>query len=494
MQHETGPTGATQTHAVVIAGGGPTGLMLAAELALAHVDVVVVERREDQRLAGSRAGGLHARTIEVFDQRGVVDRFLREGKPAQVTGLGPVRFDLGGFPTRHPYGLALWQNRIEHLLAEWVAELSVPILRGREVEGFEQDRHGVDVALSDGSLLRARYLVGCDGGRSLIRKRAGIEFVGWDASTSSLIAEVALAEEPPWGIRRDEKGVYGLGKLDDGPRVRVVLRDEVVTHGEPTVADLRAALVKLYGSDFGVHDVTWLSRFSDATRQAAAYRERRVLLAGDAAHVHSPMGGQGLNLGVQDAFNLGWKLGQVVRGISSESLLDSYHTERHAADARALRATMAAVALSRVDVHVEALGELLAEVLQMEQARTQCAALLSGLDVRYDCGEGHPLLGRRMPDLDLQTARGACRVYSLLHEAKPVLLHLGGDRLDLGAWSPHVRTVEADYAGVWELPVLGVVPAPAAVLLRPDGHVAWAGEGTADGLVAALGRWFGTPS
>jgi len=317
----------TTKHAVVIAGGGPTGLMLAGELALARVDVAIVERREGQDLAGSRAGGLHSRTIEVLDQRGIADRFLSQGKVMQVGGFAMIPLDISDFPTRHNYGLALPQEGIERTLATWVDELAVPIYRGLEVIGFAQDDTGVHVELSDGRSLRAKYLVGCDGGRSLIRKKAGIDFPGWDPSISYLIAEGAMTEEPAWGIRRDDRGINGLGKLEDGKRVRVLLNGPHVRQGDepsdqPTLDDLREALIAVYGTDYGVHNVTWLSRFTDAARQAASYRERRVLLAGDAAHVHSPAGGQGLNIGVQDAVNLGWKLAQVVNGTSPERLLD----------------------------------------------------------------------------------------------------------------------------------------------------------------------------
>ncbi len=334
-------------HAVVIAGGGPTGLMLAGELALAGVDVAIVERRASQDLAGSRAGGLHSRTIEVLDQRGIADRFLSQGQVAQVAGFSGIPLDISDFPTRHNYGLALWQNHFERILAGWVDELAVPIYRGREVTGFAQDDTGVDVELSDGRSLRAKYLVGCDGGRSLIRKEAGIEFPGWDPSISSLIAEVEMTEEPEWGIRRDEAGTQALGRLEDGKRVRVVVSEQHVGQtGEPTLGDLREALIAVCGTDYGVHSATWISRFTDMTRQAASYREGRVLLAGDAAHVHSPVGGQGLNTGVQDAVNLGWKLAQVVNGTSPESLLDTYHAERHPVGARVLRNTMAQTALT----------------------------------------------------------------------------------------------------------------------------------------------------
>jgi 2-polyprenyl-6-methoxyphenol hydroxylase-like FAD-dependent oxidoreductase len=483
-------------HAVVIAGGGPTGLMLAAELALAKVDVAIVERRADQALAGSRAGGLHARTIEVLDQRGIADRFLSQGKAMQVAGFAMVPLDISDFPTRHNYGLALWQNHIERILAAWVDELAVPIYRGREVTGFAQDDSGVDVELGGVSSLRAKYLVGCDGGRSLIRKKAGIDFPGWDPSTSYLIAEVEMTGEPELGIRHGDKGVNGLGRIEDGKRVRAVLVEPHVEQGdEPTVDDLRTALVAVYGTDYGVHNVTWLSRFTDMTRQAASYRERRVLLAGDAAHVHSPAGGQGLNIGVQDAVNLGWKLAQVVNGTSPESLLDTYQAERHPIAARVLKTTMAQTAINRGDERTMALRETLSELLKMDEPRKRYAAMMSGLDIRYDLGEGHPLLGRRMPDLDLVAENGPLRVFTLLHHARPALLNLGEPgALDIAPWADRVQRVDARYAGVWELPVVGAVSAPIAVLIRPDGHVAWVGDGTDQGLRDALTTWFGPPA
>lgn len=482
-------------HAVVIAGGGPTGLMLAAELSLSRVDVVVVERRAGPGLAGSRAGGLHSRTIEVLDQRGVADRFLSQGRVAQVAAFGMTTLDISDFPTRHNYGLALWQDRIERILAAWVDELAVPIYRGREVTGFAQDDTGVDVELSDGRSLRAQYLVGCDGGRSLIRKRAGIDFPGWEPSISYLIAEGEMIGEPAWGIRRDDRGIHGLGKLDDGKRVRVVSSEPQVRQGdEPTLDELREALIAVYGTDYGVHNVTFLSRFTDTTRQAASYRERRVLLAGDSAHVHSPAGGQGLNIGVQDAVNLGWKLAQVVGGTSPESLLDTYQAERHPIAARVLRATMAQTALGRGDERTNALRETMSELLKMDEPRKRYAGMMSGLDIRYELGTGHPLLGRRMPDLDLLTVNGPRRAFTLLHEARPVLLNLGEPGgLDMPPWADRVRRIDARYAGVWELPVFGVVAAPAAVLIRPDGHVAWVGDGTDLGLRDALTAWFGPP-
>ncbi len=483
-------------HAVVIAGGGPTGLMLAGELALSRVDVAIVERRASQELAGSRAGGLHSRTIEVLDQRGIAERFLSQGRVMQVGGFAMIPLDISDFPTRHNYGLALWQEGIERTLAAWVDELAVPIYRALEVTGFAQDDTGVDVELSDGRSLRAKYLVGCDGGRSLVRKKAGIDFPGWDPSISYLIAEVEITEEPAWGIRRDERGINALGKLEDGKRVRVVLNEPHVRQGdEPTLEDLRESLIAVYGTDFGVHNVTYLSRFTDAARQAASYRERRVLLAGDSAHVHSPAGGQGLNIGVQDAVNLGWKLAQVINGTSPESLLDTYQAERHPIGARVLKSTMAATALNRGDERTKALHETMSELLKMDEPRKRYAAMMSGLDIRYDLGTGHPLLGRRMPDLDLVTESGPRRVFTLLHDARPVLLNLGEPgTLDITPWADRVQRVDARYAGVWELPVLGAVAAPTAVLIRPDGHVAWVGDGTDQGLRDALITWFGPPN
>lgn len=483
------------THTVVIVGGGPTGLMLAGELALARVDVAIVERRASQDLAGARAGGLHARTIEVLDQRGIADRFLSEGKVMQVAGFAMVSLDISDFPTRHNYGLALWQHHIERILAAWVEELAVPIYRGREVTGFAQDDTGVDVALADGGSLRATFLVGCDGGRSRIRAQAGIDFPGWDPSISYLIAEVAMTDEPALGLRRDARGVNAMGRLEDGTRVRVVLNEPEVRRGDaPTLDELRDALVAVYGTDFGVHDVTWLSRFTDMTRQAAAYRAGRVLLAGDAAHIHSPAGGQGLNLGVQDAVNLGWKLAQVVQGTSPASLLDTYQAERHPVGARVLQTTMAQTAINRGDDRTNALRETVSELLRMDEPRTRYAAMMSGLDNHYDLGPGHPLLGRRMPDLDVGTADGPRRVFTFLHDARPVLLDLGEPgALDVGPWGDRIQHVHARYAGAWELPVLGAVAAPTAVLIRPDGHVAWVGDGTDHGLRDALTTWFGPP-
>ena len=404
--------------------------------------------------------------------------------------------DLGDLPTRHNYFLALWQTSFERILAGWAAELLVPIYRGQPVTGFAQDDDGVEVTLSDSRKLRAQYLVGCDGGRSLIRKQAGIDFPGWDPSTSYLIAEAEMAEEPEFGIRRGEKGINALAKLDDGKRVRVVVNEQqVVQRDEPTLRDLREALVAVYGTDYGLLSATYISRFTDMARQAASYRDRRVLLAGDAAHVHSPVGGQGLNVGVQDAVNLGWKLAQVVHGTSPQSLLDTYHAERHPVGARVLRNTMALSALDRGDNRIGAVREVMSELLHLDEPRKQYLAMLSGLDIHYDFHNGHPLLGRRMPDLDLITANGPLRVFTLLHDARAVLLNLGEPPgFDITPWSPRVKLIEAKYEGALELPAVGVVTTPAALLIRPDGYVAWVGDLTQRSLTDALTKWFGPPS
>ena len=493
-------------HAVVIAGGGPAGMMLAAELALAKVDVAVLERRPDHVLVGSRAGGFHSRTIEVLDQRGVADRFLAEGHVVQVATFGTTSLDMSDFPTRHPYSLGIWQNQIERIMAAWIAELPVRIYYGSEVTGFAQDDTGVDVELAEDQLLRAQYLVGCDGGRSLIRKAAGIEFPGWDPSRSNLIAEAEM-EEPELGIRRDDKGIHGIGRAeyeirdgevvyaDRGPVRVMVTEQQLGPSSEPTLRDLSEALIAVYGTDFGIHNPTWISRFTDMTRQAAAYRAGRVLLAGDSAHVHYPAGGQGLSLGVQDAVNLGWKLAQVVNATSPEGLLDTYHDERHPVAARVLRYTMAQGVLQRPDERIQALADVVSELASLDEPRKRLGGIHSGLDIHYDLGEGHPLLGRRMPDLDLVTPDRPLRVFELLHDAHPVLLNLDEPgAFDITLWADRVQLIDASYEGEWELPVLGAVTAPTAVLIRPDGYVAWVGDQTQLGLPEALTTWFGPPA
>jgi 3-(3-hydroxy-phenyl)propionate hydroxylase len=469
--------------------------MLAGELALAGIDVAIVERRRSQDLIGSRALGFHSRTIEILDQRGIADRFLAKGQVAQVAAFAGIPLDISDFPTRHPYGLGLVQKHIERILADWVSELAVPVYRGSELTGIAQDDAGVDGRLSDDGCIRAQYVVGCDGGRSLVRREAGIDFPGWDPTTSSLIAEVEMAEEPEWGIRHNALGTHGISRLEDGGPLRVLVTEQYVGRTEePTLSDLSQALIAVYGTDYGIHSPTSISRFTDMSRQAAAYRKGRVLLAGDAAHVHYPVGGQGLGIGVQDAMNLGWKLAQVINGISPHGLLDTYHAERHPIAAHVLRTTMAQVALRRSDDRTKALTETLTELLSMDEPRTRLAAMMTGLDIHYDFGEGHPLLGRRMPDLDLITAKGPVRAFTLMHDARPVLLNLGAPgSLHIPGWEDRVKSVDAKYVGIWELPVIGGVPAPTSVLIRPDGYVAWVGELTDVGMHDALTTWFGPP-
>lgn len=489
----TAPRAPAVDHEVIIAGGGPTGLMLAAELALAKIDVALIERRANQELVEPRAGGLHARTIEVLDQRGVADRFLREGEKTQLAGFAWTRLDISDLPTRHNYGLALRQGRIERILADWVDELGVKVHRAIEVTGLAQDAAGVDVALSSGKMLRANYLVGCDGGRSVVRKGAGIAFTGVDPTLSNLMAEVEMREQPIWGLRHDALGFHGLSKAESG-RVRVLVTEpDMSRSGAPGLQDLRDALTAVYGTDFGAHSPAFISRFTDASRQAVSYRNGRVLLAGDAAHVHHSVGGQGLNLGVQDAVNLGWKLAQVVKGLSPQSLLDSYHSERHPVAARTLRNTMAQIALlRRNEPGLAAAREAVAELLAMEAPRQSFGAMMSGLDIRYDCGDGHALLGRRMPDLDLVIAGRATRLFTLLHDARGVLLNFGeANGFDIAPWADRVALIDATHEGPWELPGIGAISAPETVLVRPDGHVAWVGNKSQRGLADALTIWFG---
>ena len=495
---------ATTEHAVIIVGGGPTGLMLASELRLAGIDTAIVERRVSQSIPGLRAGGLHSRSIEILDQRGIAHRFLSEGQIAQVAGFAGVKLDISDFPTRHPYGLGLWQNHIERILAEWAEELAVTFYRGREVTGFTQHGDHVHVELSDGGSLRGVYLVGCDGGRSIVRKVARIAFPGTDPTTSNLIGEVEMAEDPPLGTHRSGLGLYAFGRREyeirdgqvvfsnEGPINVMVPEQNARRKGAPSLSDLRAALVSICGTDFGAHSPTWISSFTDMARQAELYRKGRVLLAGDAAHVHSPVGGQGLNTGLQDAVNLGWKLAQVVKGISPDALLDTYHAERHPVGARVLRNALAQVALLRPDDRSEAARSAVADLLSLEEPRKRYGAMMSGLDIQYDLGDGHPLLGRRMPDLDLASCHGPVRVYELLHGGRAMLLIFGnGGDFDLGPWSERVRVVDAQYDGPWELPAIGQISAPMAVLIRPDGHVAWVGDSAIAGLEEALSTWFG---
>lgn len=491
--NDENPRSLRSEHGVVVVGGGPAGMMLAAELTLAGVDVVVVERRETQDLESPRSRGLHARTIEVLDQRGIADRFLAEGTPMQVQAFAGIPLDISDFPSGHNYGLALVQSDFERIMAAWLAELGVRIMRGCDFTDFTSHDDHVEVTLADGANLHAEYLVGCDGSHSLVRKKAGIEFAGWDPSVCWITAEVETREQPEFGMR----GGGGVGPAKDG-RVGVTLAelDPDARFHEPTLADLRTALVRVDGTDYGAHSPRYISRFTDMTRQAVTYRRGRVLIAGDAAHVHAPLGGQGLNLGVQDSVNLGWKLAQVVHGTSPNTLLDSYQVERHPVAAKVMQNTMAQRALSATDDRTAALRDIVADLLTLDEARRTIAGMISGLDIRYRPDvDHHPTVGRRVPDLELKTANGTTSVYEHLHDAKALFIDLEPTSdLDPSPWSERVKRIAGTCTGPWELPIVGAVTPPSALLVRPDGYVAWAGTGTSDGLHEALTTWFGAPT
>jgi len=484
-------------HAVVIAGGGPTGLMLAGELALAGIDVAVLERRGSHEEVGSRAAGMHSRTIEVFDQRGIAERFLAQGQTMQGTHFSGIFMSIEDFPTRHPYALGLLQHYTEKTLAAWIDELGVPIYYNEEVVGFSQNDGGVDIERARGRVMRGQYLVGCDGGRSTIRKTAGIGFPGHDPSCSALLIDAEITEQPlEFGLlRKPGQAFLAILPFEEG-WCRLVFSTDLDRLGtEPTLDEAKEALIAIAGTDFGLHSPRWMSRFSDMTRQADRYRDRRVFLAGDSAHIHFPFGGQGLNTGVQDAVNLGWKLAAVIKGEAPDSLLDTYQMERHPVAARVLHNTMAQTPLSDAGPRIDALRDVMADLLAMDGPRKRIAGMMSALDIHYELGVGHPLLGRRMPDLDVVTANGPVRIYEHLHAARPVLFDFGDSRsLNVDGWTDRVHLVDAKYSGTWELPVLGEVPAPDAVLVRPDGYVAWVGEGSDEGLRDALTRWMGSPA
>lgn len=491
---------------VVVAGAGPTGLMLACELRLAGADVVVVERLAE-RTGESRAGGIHSRTLEVLDQRGVLDRFLAEGEPQPVGHFSGLYLDFDESESRHPYPLMILQSAVERLLEEWAAELGVRVRRSAGVSGIRQDEDGVTVELDTGDAapaeLRARYLVGCDGGRSTVRRLAGIDFPGTAATMTALIGDVelpGLPEDYVW-VRRTPGGDYSAIAFEPGwYRVITSEYDRVADRDEPaTFEQLRESLVRVAGTDFGMHSPRWVSRFNDAARQAAQYRRGRVLLAGDAAHIHFPAGGQGLNMGVQDAVNLGWKLASVVRGLAPESLLDSYHAERHPVGERVLHNTRAQAALARPGAATDALREVFGSLMVFDDVNRVLRHMLTALDVRYPVGGDHPMEGRRVFDADLKTDGDVIGVYGLLHAARPVLLDLGGSAAVAEAaegWADRVDLVVARAEdALWPVPPVGEVPAPAALLIRPDGHVAWAADAVgapeAAALRTALITWFG---
>ncbi|MGW6277168.1 FAD-dependent monooxygenase [Kribbella sp. NPDC055071] len=487
-----------ETTSVLIAGAGPTGLMLACELRLAGVDVRVIDRL-DRRGDESRAGGMHPRSLEVLDQRGMLAPFLAQGKPLQAGHFSGIGLDFSGFATRFPYSLVLLQARVERLLEERLVELGGRVEWSAEITGVEQDEDGVAVRINDAQEIRADYLVGADGGRSAVRKLAGIGFSGTAATLTTLLGDVELREPPTEAFFqvRTENGSFSVLSFEPG-WYRVMVQEYHVIldrHAEVSLEQVRTALIRVAGTDFGLHSPRWLSHFGDAARLADQYRSGRVLLAGDAAHIHFPAGGQGMNTGLQDAVNLGWKLALVATGRAPESLLDSYETERRPVADRVLRNTRAQTFLGRPGPHADALRETVTALIGTEAGNDTIGTMISALDLKYPVGDEHPLLGRRVPDLDLKTADGAVRLYELLHAGRPILLDFDGTRRTaLDGWTDRVDRVEAILPTErWAVPAVGDIPASAALLIRPDGHVAWLPESAVD-LQTALATWFGPKS
>ena len=475
---------------VIVVGGGPTGLMLAAELRLHDVHVVVLER-DAEPTPVVRSLGLHVRSIEVMDQRGLLERFLAHGKQYPVRGGFFAAIDKPapeGLDTAHPYVLGIPQTVTDRLLYEHALELGAEIRRSAELVGLTQDEEGVSARLADGTRLRSRWLVGCDGGRSTVRKLLGVGFPGEPTRVQALLGEmeVGVPQETVATVvaevRETEKW-FGLGPMGDTGAYRVVVPAEGVTEDRtaaPTLDEFKERLRVYAGTDFGVHSPRWLSRFGDATRQAERYRTGRVLLAGDAAHVHPPVGGQGLNLGLQDAFNLGWKLAAEIAGRAPEGLLDSYHTERHPVAADVLDNTRAQTLLmSSAEPGPRAVRRLLSELMDFENVIRYLLEKITAIGVRYDVGEGHDLLGRRLRDVPLKRSG---RLYDLTHAGRGLLLDQTG-RLSVSGWEDRVDHVVDAGEELDELKV------PAA-LLRPDGYVAWVGEDQAE-LPGVLAKWFG---
>lgn len=489
---------------VIIAGAGPTGLTLATELRRGGVDVLLLDRQPSRIADGSRAAGMQPRTVELLDQRGIVDRFLAFGSPSNHPNFAGIRLDYSQLPSRFPKALDILQAETERLLDAVAAELGAPVRWAAEVTGVRQDADGVEVTVErpgGTETLAGSYLVGCDGGRSSVRKLIGVGFPGTDASMVNLLGDVELDEPPERLLRLDRRaaGLITVLQLQPGwYRIVTTERERKADRGEPvTFEELRASVERVAGTDFGMHSPRWLSHFTDAARQAESFRLGRVLLAGDAAHIHLPAGGQGMNMGMWDAFNLGWKLAAVVRGDAPDALLDTYHDERHAADANILKMSRAQSVLVDPDPRMADLAEVMARLVALGDVNHYLSSAMSGLDVRYAMPGAHPLLGRRVPDADISTPGVAKRVFELLRAARPVLLDMSGkaDLADAGAgWAGRIDIVAADCpAPAWEVPGAGSIPRPAALLIRPDGHVAWVGDRNPDldALHEALNTWCG---
>ena len=491
-----------ETTDVVIAGAGPTGLMLAYELRLAGVDVALVDGLP-ARSGESRAGGIHARTMEMLDQRGLLDDLFPLGRVMQAGHFGGLRMDFSDFDTRYPCTLAVLQSVIERELDRHATELGTAVQWGSPVVDFRQDAAGVEVEIGGPNPRRIRtaYLVGCDGGRSAVRKLAGIDYVGTDATMTGMLADVELADPPAETVFAHRAGAGDFSAIQFEPgwyRLVVQRHDLILERGtELSFQDFRTNFLEVAGTDFGMHSPRWISHYGDAARQADRYRVGRVFLAGDAAHIHYPAGGQGQNLGLQDAMNLGWKLAATLRGNASDELLDTYESERHPIAARVLHNTRAQTALGRPGPHTDALRDIISDLIDMDQVRHRLGLMITALDIRYDIKGDHPLIGHRVPDADLTTATGATRVHELLRAGRPVLLALDGNDLPaVPEWSDRIEIVAATSRSEhWAIPGIGEIPPPAAVLLRPDGYVAWASaEPDAAGLPEALTVWVGAPA
>jgi 2-polyprenyl-6-methoxyphenol hydroxylase-like FAD-dependent oxidoreductase len=422
--------------------------------------------------------------------------FQSQGRPIQAGHFSGIPLDFSQFDTRYPYTLALLQARVERLLEARLVELGGRVQWSSEITGFDQDDAGITVRVDDSRQIRADYLVGCDGGRSAVRKLAGIDFPGTSATMTSLLGDVELTEPPTetYFQERAEQGDFSVFAFEPGwYRVMVQDYDRVLDRQtKVSFDDLRSAMVRVAGTDFGMHSPRWVSHFGDAARLAGRYRSGRVLLAGDAAHIHFPAGGQGMNTGMQDAVNLGWKLALVVTGRAPEALLDSYETERRPVADRVLRNTRAQTLLGRPGPHADALRETVAALVETDAANDTLGTMISALDLKYPIGDEHPLLGRRVPDLDLKTANGTVRLYELLHRGRPILLDFDG-RLGsaLEGWTDRVDRIEAIRpTDRWAIPAVGDIPASAALLVRPDGYVAWLPEAAIE-LRTALTTWFG---